>query len=99
MSNELLLSTAGFIILTSFSIIAYLWKEIRVKNKQDTDAFSRATTNLRETAVELRATITHMKSNCTDKHSIVDKRLDSHAAQLKSHGTKIAVIESKLNKS
>ena len=99
MNYPFVLSIAGFIILTAFSIIAYLWKEIRVKNKQDTDAFNKATINLRETAVELRATYTHMKSSCVEKHSIVDKRLDSHASQLKSHGTKIAVIESKLNKS
>ena len=96
MDYPFVLSIAGFIIITCFGIIAYLWKAIRQISFQDFTGLIEATNNLKEASVELRAGMSNIKVNCSEKHIVIDKRLDDHRRTLKNHSIKIATIETKI---
>jgi len=96
MDYPLVLSIAGFIIVTCFAIIGFLLKNNTRKNEHDLEGLILITQNLKETSIELRSSIQYIQSNCAEKHALIDKRINDHSGTLKIHSSKIAVINSKL---
>ena len=72
---------------------------VQIKNNllKQTQSFE-ATTNLRDASIELRASVGNIRSNCVDKHSVVDKRLDQHALKLSQHDMDIVALKTQIDK-
>lgn len=96
MDYPFILSLSGSIIVILFGIIGYLLKSMRTESQKTYTDLIEATTNIREASIELRSSVSNMRTNCIDKHGIVDKRLEQHALKLSEHDLSIATLKAKL---
>lgn len=97
MNYPFILSLPGTIILLLIGIVGYLLKSIRKQSLQTNSDLIAATTNLKEASIELRASVSNIRTNCIEKHSVVDKRLDQHALKLSEHDISIERLKTKLD--
>lgn len=98
MDYVFVLSIAGSLISTLFGIVLYYVRSNQKQSAQTNAKLLEATTNLRDASIELRASVGNIRSNCVDKHSVVDKRLDQHALKLSQHDMDIVTLKTQIDK-
>lgn len=93
MTDTIFYSVIGFILITLLGIISYLLKSMRSNFQRELTKVSEISQNLLQTSVQLSTSISYIKGTCTDKHTVVDKRLDEHSKTINEHTQQITQIK------
>lgn len=88
-----LLAISGALILILLGIIGFFLKSFNNNVLRLNDS----SMSLEKASIELSTTVKYMQGNCNLRHQNIDKRLDAHAIEIKTHTKEIAAIKSKIS--